>query len=155
MSLCFLLAKRRTLDLSGRRVNWFNWVEARTSPRFFDIFFCGIKRAVHDLHDLSQSSFALSRFVLGDRQPMNICHCETNWIGCGASYGCTQRAESGAAMSHYLCDLIPRCAGFLGAMTGLYIHIWDCLMIFRSGLFVTQHLATDCCASNVSGAFRS
>ncbi len=61
-----------------------------------------------------------------------ICHCETNWIGCGASYGCTQRAESGAAMSHYLCDLIPRCAGFLGAMKGLHIHIWDCLMIFRS-----------------------
>ena len=38
MSLCFPLAKKRTLDLSGRRVNWFNRVEARTSPRFFDVF---------------------------------------------------------------------------------------------------------------------
>ena len=69
---------------------------------------------------------------------MNVCHSETSSIGCGASYGCTQRAESGAAMSHYMCDLIPRCVGFLAAMTGLHIHhihhvhIWDCLVIFRS-----------------------
>ena len=69
---------------------------------------------------------------------MNVCHSETSSIGCGASYGCTQRAESGAAMSHYMRDLIPRCVGFLAAITGLHIHhihhihTWDCLVIFRS-----------------------
>ena len=121
MSLCFPLAKKRTLDLSGRRVNWFNRVEARTSPQVFWCFFW-----------YQEGCSWLTWLVtsVGDKQPMNV--------GCGASYGCTQRAESGAAMSHYMCDLIPRCVGFLAAMTGLHIHhihhvhIWDCLVIFRS-----------------------